>query len=101
MAKSTLRSIRFSERSIEIIDSMPGNSFSGRLENLISHYALQRHELETELASLEAKIAQARLKLRIIESISHKLNSIDTATNTAKINIDKLATIISKTEETL
>lgn len=60
MAKSYIRSMRFSPEMVEVIESQIGNNFSEKFENLVNRCRLELPEKERQLAELDRMISKKR-----------------------------------------
>ena len=62
--KSNIRSIRFSDELANIIDQQQGETFTARLENLVTRAFLELPAKETELERVNEQIKKKREELR-------------------------------------
>lgn len=63
MRKSNIRSIRFTDELVELIDRQVGDTFTARLENLVTRCVWELPERERQLAELDRQIAVKRKEL--------------------------------------
>ncbi len=63
MKKSSIRSIRFSEELEELINRQVGDTFTARLEGLVTRCMWELPERERQLAELDRQIAVKRKEL--------------------------------------
>lgn len=73
MAKSNIRSIRFSDEIAELIDRQIGDTFTQKFENLVIRCTWELPAKEEELKRLEEKISQKRKQLSDMASRARKL----------------------------
>lgn len=88
MKKNNIRSIRFSDELIEIIDQQVGDNFTQKFERLVYNCYMLSAEKEKEIQRLDELIAKQREQLRhyqkelqelspLVGSIQRQLRSID------------------------
>jgi len=88
LKKNNIRSIRFSDELIEIIDQQVGDNFTQKFERLVYNCYMLSAEKEKEIQRLDDMIAKQRELLRhyqkesqqlspLISSIQRQLKSID------------------------
>ena len=63
MRKTNIRSIRFTDELVELIDRQVGDTFTARLENLVTRCVWELPERERQLAELDRQIAVKRKEL--------------------------------------
>ena len=63
MRKNNIRSIRFTDELVELIDRQVGDTFTARLENLVTRCVWELPERERQLAELDRQIAVKRKEL--------------------------------------
>lgn len=63
MRKNNIRSIRFTDELVELIDRQVGDTFTARLENLVTRCVWEQPERERQLAELDRQIAVKRKEL--------------------------------------
>ena len=63
MRKSNIRSIRFTDELVELIDRQVGDTFTAKLENLVTRCVWELPERERQLAELDRQIAVKRKEL--------------------------------------
>lgn len=73
MAKSNIRSIRFSDEIAELIDRQIGDTFTQKFENLVIRCTWELPAKEEELKQLEEQIDQKRKQLSDMASRARKL----------------------------
>lgn len=64
MRKTNIRSIRFTDELVELIDRQVGDTFTARLENLVTRCVWELPERERQLAELDRQIAAKRKELK-------------------------------------
>lgn len=72
MAKNNIRSVRFSDEMIEIINQQIGDNFTQKFERMVYNCYMLLPEKERQLERLEASISQRR---RDLEDLSNRYNS--------------------------
>ena len=63
MRKNNIRSIRFTDELVELIDRQVGDTFTAKLENLVTRCVWELPERERQLAELDRQIAVKRKEL--------------------------------------
>lgn len=72
MAKNNIRSVRFSDEMIEIINQQIGDNFTQKFERMVYNCYMLLPEKQRQLEELESKI---RLRRRELEDLSNRYNS--------------------------
>lgn len=72
MAKNNIRSVRFSDEMIEIINQQIGNNFTQKFERMVYNCYMLLPEKQRQLEKLESDI---RLRRRDLEDLSNRYNS--------------------------
>ena len=73
--KNNIRSIRFSDEMIEMIESQAGDSFTAKFEALVTRCMWELPRKEQELKQIQKDINYQREKLRKITSQAYQLES--------------------------
>ena len=73
MAKNNIRSIRFSDEMMEMIESQAGESFTAKFEALVTRCMWELPKKEQELKFIQEQIDQERKNLRYIQDRKRKL----------------------------
>ena len=73
--KNNIRSIRFSDEMIEMIESQAGDSFTAKFEALVTRCMWELPRKEQELKQIQKDINYQREKLRKISSQAYQLES--------------------------
>lgn len=68
LPKTNIRSFRFSDEVLELINSQIGNTFSEKLERLIYNAYMLSGEKEKEVARLDELIEQRKTRLRELDA---------------------------------
>ena len=71
--KSKIRSIRFTDELYELIDRQTGDTFTQKLENLVTRCVWELPAKEKELKDLQEYIAHERDNLRRIRDAKQKM----------------------------
>ena len=96
--KSNIRSMRFSDEIIQLIEQQPGDSFTAKFEYLIRKCVKELPEKEKQLQFFEEQIKEKRDRLNRLTSKAYQLensmfnvgNLIGQYTNMVKSQISKL-----------
>lgn len=72
MAKNNIRSVRFSDEMIEIINQQVGDNFTQKFECMVYNCYMLLPEKQRQLEKLESDI---RLRRRDLEDLSNRYNS--------------------------
>lgn len=72
MAKNNIRSVRFSDEMIEIINQQVGDNFTQKFERMVYNCYMLLPEKQRQLEKLESDI---RLRRRDLKDLSNRYNS--------------------------
>ena len=72
MAKNNIRSVRFSDEMIEIINQQVGDNFTQKFDRMVYNCYMLLPEKQRQLEKLESDI---RLRRRDLEHLSNRYNS--------------------------
>ena len=75
MAKGNIRSIRFTDELYELIDRQNGDTFTQKLENLVTRCVWELPAKEKELKGIQEQIDRERKQLRRIQDAKYKAES--------------------------
>lgn len=75
-AKGNLKSVRLSDDLIELIERQVGDTFTAKLENLITRCVWELPEREKELSQIQDQIKRQRERLRDLQNLYWKLNNV-------------------------
>jgi septal ring factor EnvC (AmiA/AmiB activator) len=91
--KNNIRSIRFSDEMIEMIESQAGDSFTAKFEALVTKCAWELPKKEEELRQIEATIERKRGELRKLWDYANKVernaNILQTNITTATVQLNR------------
>ena len=73
--KNNIRSIRFSDEIIEMIESQAGETFTAKFEALVTKCVWELPAKEKELAAIQARINEERENFRFIQREVGKLRN--------------------------
>ena len=76
MAKSNIRSMRFSDQIIELIEAQVGDTFTAKFEALVTKCCWELPMKEQQLAEIKKQIDNERKNLRHIRERKQKLDRI-------------------------
>lgn len=71
--KGHIRSIRFSDELYELIDRQTGDTFTQKLENLVTRCVWELPAKEKELAAIQEEIKQQRTRLNTIQTMRRRI----------------------------
>ena len=71
--KNNIRSIRFSDEMMEMIESQAGDSFTAKFEALVTRCMWELPKKEQELKGIQEQIDRERKNLRYIQDRKRKL----------------------------
>ena len=77
MAKSNIRSIRFSDEMADLIDRQIGDTFTQKFENLVTRCVWELPQKEEELKRVQANIDRERERLRNLEKATEELRMLE------------------------
>lgn len=93
MAKGNIRSMRFSDEILEMIESQAGDTFTAKFEALVTRCVWELPAKERELANIQAQIENERKKLAKIrtnaDALQNKMNNLSSAMDYARHQINK------------
>ena len=75
-AKGNLKSVRLSDDLIELIERQVGDTFTAKLENLVTRCIWELPAREKELSQIQDQINRQREQLRNLQSLYWKLNNV-------------------------
>ena len=91
--KSNIRSMRFSDEMIEIIEAQAGETFTAKFEALVTRCMWELPQKERQLESINATIKERREQLgRMslkVDSYRRQLQTMDSQLRQLSINIAK------------
>ena len=79
--KNNIRSIRFSDEMIEMIESQAGDSFTAKFEALVTRCMWELPQREKELEAIQTRITMERKNLH---RISEKVRQMEQTANNVK-----------------
>ena len=95
MAKNNIRSVRFSDEMIEIINQQVGDNFTQKFERMVYNCYMLLPEKERQLGELENQIAQRRRQLEDLVNRYHSaagcLRSLEYQLRDMQSQLSKLA----------
>ena len=74
-SKTNIRSIRFSDELYELIDRQEGDTFTQKLENLVTRCVWELPKKEQELKAIQECIETERKNLRWVQDSKSKLEN--------------------------
>ena len=74
--KGNLKSVRLSDDLIELINQQVGDTFTAKLENLVTRCVWELPEREKELSQIQDQIKRQRERLRDLQNLYWKLNNV-------------------------
>lgn len=83
--KNNIRSIRFSDEIIEMIESQTGDTFTAKFEALVTRCMWELPKKEQELKSIQERIDYQRKQL---SRISQKVNELERCMNNARYTME-------------
>lgn len=83
--KNNIRSIRFSDEMIEMIESQAGDSFTAKFEALVTRCMWELPKKEQELEFIQKQITQRRMQL---SKLGQKINDLERTMNNARYNME-------------
>lgn len=94
MAKDNIRSIRFTDELYELIDRQTGDTFTQKLENLVTRCVWELPAKEKQLKDIQEQIDKERKQLRRIQDAKYKAESnfreLNFAMENAKRQVDRV-----------
>lgn len=83
--KNNIRSIRFSDEIIEMIESQAGETFTAKFEALVTRCMWELPKKEKELEYIQMQITQRRQQL---SKLSQKINEMERTMNNARYSME-------------
>ena len=77
MAKSNIRSIRFSDELAELIDRQVGDTFTQKFENLITRCVWEVPAAEKRLEAIREEIKRERQRLYELQKATEELRRLE------------------------
>lgn len=77
MAKSNIRSIRFSDELAELIDQQVGDTFTQKFENLITRCVWEVPAAEERLKKIQEEIKKERERLYNLQRATEELRRLE------------------------
>ena len=84
--KSNIRSIRFSDEMIEMIESQAGDTFTAKFEALVTRCMWELPEKEKQLKMVEEQITYKRKQL---SRMSQRLNELENNMQRMSVNMNQ------------
>lgn len=91
-SKNNIRSMRFSDEIIEMIEQQTGNTFTQKFENLVTRCCWELPAKERELAEIQKSIDQERKRLVDLRQATHDMYYLSQQINNAKKSLEAVAT---------
>ena len=93
MAKSNIRSMRFSDDIVELIEAQAGETFTAKFEALVTRCVWELPEKEKQLQQIEERIQERR---KLLQRLSSKCQKMENSLNNIKSYIESLERSIDK-----
>lgn len=104
-SKSNIRSMRFSDDILAMIESQAGETFTAKFENLVTKCMWELPQREEELKQIQARIDQERASLQRIQSMRKRIEEnayyMDTALRRSLAEIKRYEEQIAKVTKDL
>ena len=84
MAKTNIRSIRFSDDLAELIERQAGRSFTEKFENLVTRCVWELPRQEERLKEIQERIRQEQERLTRIQRATEQLRTLEQDIHTAQ-----------------
>ena len=94
--KSNIRSMRFSDKILEMIEAQAGESFTAKFENLVTRCMWELPNREKELKRIEDEIARRRDQL---QDLNKKVSSYMSQVNNIGYSLRSLEGMIERAIE--
>ena len=91
--KGHIRSIRFSDKLYELIDRQEGDTFTQKLENLVTRCVWELPAKQKDLAQIQEQIAHERQELRQIRENKRKIQNY---TNSLKWELERASSQVKR-----
>lgn len=91
--KNNIRSMRFSDDMIEMIESQEGRNFSEKFENLVTRCMWELPEKEMQLEAVSNELARKREQLL---KLNHRIDSELSHCYSLVVNLSQLLSSIDK-----
>ena len=100
MAKSNIRSMRFSDEILEMIESQAGDTFTAKFEALVTRCMWELPQKEKQLAEIRKQIENERQNLRYIRDTKRKLeNNLHLLESRTAYTISEINRCVKQLEE--
>lgn len=101
-SKSNIRSIRFTDELYELIDRQAGDTFTQKLENLVTRCVWELPQKEKELKQIQEQIDKERNELQRIRDNKCKIDNLTSnlrwELERANSQVKRLVDTIEKTQ---
>lgn len=101
MAKGNIRSMRFSDEILEMIESQAGDTFTAKFEALVTRCMWELPQKEKQLAEIQKQIENERQNLRLIrerkQKLEHNMYQLEYRTGRIKGEIDRILKDLERT----
>ena len=94
--KSNIRSMRFSDEIMEMIESQTGETFTAKFEHLVTRCMWELPQKERELASINQAIRERREQLG---RMTQKITAYQQALQRIEMNLKQLDREVCKAQE--
>jgi len=96
--KNNIRSIRFSDEMIEMIESQAGETFTAKFEALVTRCMWELPAKERELKNIQLQITQKRVQL---SKLGQKINEMERTMNNARYNMENFERAMKQAVQTV
>lgn len=100
--KSNIRSMRFSDDILAMIESQAGETFTAKFENLVTRCMWELPQREEKLKVIKERIDQERKNLHYLQDTKRKLeqniNSLNFALQNVTRHINEVCKVFEKIE---
>ena len=94
MAKGNIRSMRFSDQIIEMIESQVGDTFTAKFEALVTRCMWELPEKERQLAEIKERIEIEKQNLRYIrdrkQRMENHMRNLEYSAGNLKAQMDRI-----------
>lgn len=101
--KGNIRSMRFSDEIIGIIEAQPGESFTAKFENLVRKCVIELPKKEQELARIQKLIADEHENLRTVtrakEKFTQNVNQLNWALESMTNQVNRCTKALEEIKE--
>lgn len=92
-AKNNIRSMRFSDEMVDLIDQQIGDTFTQKFESLVTRCVWELPKKEEELKQLETRITKKRQNM---VELTRQVERMKSTVNVLQVNLTRIQTVMDQ-----